>query len=207
MKQLKRIFIGTIILCSTYHLRAQETSVDTTKTIQPTSAPQIISADTNTALQADTSLPFITPKKKAMYSAIIPGLGQIYNKQYWKLPIIYAGLGTAGYFIYNNNKQYNYFREIYAGRIANKQEFIGKEALISTDNIKKLSSAWKQDRDMVVLVTVLVYGLQVMDALVFAHLKDFDISDDISMKFAPVIIPNNYAVSPTYGIGLQFKLK
>ena len=150
--------------------------------------------------------PFVTPKKKAMFSAMVPGLGQIYNRQYWKLPLVYGGLATCGYFIYYNTDKYNYYRRIYAGRISNNPEYLNMEAKVSTENIKRLQDSYRSDRDMTVMITVLVYGLQIMDALVFAHLKEFDISDNISMKVGPKSMPN-IGFKPTMGVGMVFNFK
>jgi len=150
--------------------------------------------------------PFVTPKKKAMFSAMVPGLGQIYNKQYWKLPIIYGGLGVAGYFIVFNTDKYNYYRRIYAGRLSNNPEYLNMEVKVSTENIKRLQDSYRSDRDLTVMLTVVGYGLQIMDALVFAHLKGFDISDDISMKVGPKAI-QSIGTKPTMGVGLVFNFK
>ena len=140
---------------------------------------------------------FLTPKKKAMFSAVLPGLGQVYNGDYWKLPIIYGGIGAAGYFFIYNSDKYNYYRKLYAGRISNDATARETDAHLSDDEVKYLQDSYRQDLDLTVLLTVVGYGLQVMDALVFAHLKGFDISDDISFRFKPVILPHN-----SMGIGL-----
>lgn len=171
----------------------------------------VVNADSTQKLvkEIDTvlALPFITPKKKAMFSAIVPGLGQIYNKQYWKLPIVYGGLGFGAYQIFHKNDRYLYYRKIYAGRLSNKQEYIDMEANIPNDGIKYYQDAFRQERDLAALLTALGYGIQIIDALVFAHLKEFDISEDITLKFKPTVIPNYYAMTPTMGVGMVFQWK
>lgn len=152
--------------------------------------------------------PFITPKKKAMFSAILPGLGQIYNKQYWKLPIVYGGLGVAGYYLIKNTDDYNKYRKIYAGRLSGKEEFFQMESQYNLEQIKIKQDEAREYRDMTVLFTVLGYGLQIVDALVFAHLKDFDISEDIAMQIRPSITPNPLNVyRPAVGLGMVIKLR
>lgn len=175
--------------------------------------PTVVGANSvlkDTAKVVDTSLfiPFVTPKKKAMFAAIMPGLGQFYNRQFWKLPIVYGALGFGAYQIYYKNERYNYYRKIYAGRLSNKQEFIDMEANIPNDGIKYYQDAFREERDLAALLTVLGYGLQIMDALVFAHLKNFDITDDITLQIKPSYIPNYFVpYSPTVGLGLAFQLK
>jgi hypothetical protein len=150
----------------------------------------------------------ITPKKKAMFSAIVPGLGQMYNNHYWKLPIVYGGLGVAGYFIYSNTVEYNKYRKIYAGRLSGKQEYIETEAHYNNNQIKLLQDNARQNRDLTVMLTVVGYGLQIIDALVFAHLKGFDISEDISMQFKPTLTPSPiHYYKPSIGLGVVVKFK
>lgn len=152
--------------------------------------------------------PFITPKKKAMFSAIFPGMGQIYNKQYWKLPIVYGGLGVAGYYLVKNTNDYNKYRKIYAGRLSGREEFFEMESQYNLEQIKIKQDEAREYRDLTVLFTVIGYGLQIVDALVFAHLKDFDISEDIAMQIRPTITPNLINVyRPSVGVGMVFKLR
>lgn len=188
---------------------ANTAAVDSSQKVakQVTPLPQddsSVVADTATEM---VKTPFFTPKKKAMYAAIIPGMGQITNKQYWKLPIVYGALGFGTYQIFYKNERYNHYRKIYAGRLSNKQEFLDMEPNIPIDGIKFYQDAYRQERDLAALLTVLGYGLQIMDALVFAHLKDFDISEDITMRVKPTAIPNYFAPLPTVGVGFVMQLK
>ncbi len=147
-------------------------------------------------------LPFQpNPKKSALFSAILPGAGQLYNRQYWKLPIIYAGVGAAVYFLIDNTRQYQRFRAGYIARItdANVQdEFTGR---YTQQDLQILQSTYRKYLDMTILFTGLGYTLQVMDALAFAHLKNFDISPDISLRMQPVALPNG---DPGLGIVMRF---
>lgn len=152
--------------------------------------------------------PFITPKKKAMFSAILPGLGQIYNKQYWKLPIVYGGLGVAGYYLVKNTDDYNKYRRIYAGRLSGREEYFQMESQYTLEQIKIKQDEAREYRDLTVLFTVLGYGLQIVDALVFAHLKDFDISDDLAMQIRPTLTPNPFNFyRPAVGMGMVIKFR
>lgn len=140
------------------------------------------------------------PKKAGLYSAILPGAGQFYNKQYWKIPVIYAGAGVAVYFIQFNTNKYQTYRKAYVASLQGKaHEFSG---IYDQAALKQLQDGYKRYLDLTVLFTAVGYTLQVLDALVFAHLKDFDVSQDISLRMQPVSTPNGGA-----GIGLVCYLK
>lgn len=162
--------------------------------------PAIASADTLLANYKSRS----SPRRAAFYSAVLPGLGQIYNRQYWKLPLVYAAVGiSTGVFIFNMDK-YTEFRNAYRVRVANANnpEFIDPYPRYSGEDLKYLRDAYRQYVDYSVLVFVAAYALQIVDATVFAHLRQFDISDDLSMRVAPTII-NNRALGIQLNISLS----
>lgn len=140
-------------------------------------------------------------KKAGLYSAILPGAGQLYNKQYWKLPLIYAGAGVAAYFYIDNQKNYRKYRRAYISRLDNDLDN-DEQTNYSLQEVKVLQDEYKRWLDLTGLFTAVGYALQVMDAVVFAHLKDFDISRDISLRVQPVAVPNGGA-----GVGLAFHFK
>ena len=140
------------------------------------------------------------PKKAGLYSAILPGAGQLYNRQYWKLPVIYVGVGVAAYFVQFNNNKYQTFRKAYIASLEGKEhEYSG---IYDAGSLKQLQDGYKRYLDMTVLFTALGYTLQVIDAVVFAHLKNFDVSRDISLRVQPVVHPDHSA-----GLGLVMHLK
>lgn len=135
--------------------------------------------------------PVHSPRKAAFYSAVLPGLGQVYNREYWKIPLVYAALGiTTGTFIFNMDK-YRTYRNAYRirmdGNADTVDDFVG---LYSDASLKVLRDGYREYVDYSVLVFVLAYGLNIVDATVFAHLKNFDMSDDLSMKIVPAVIDN-----------------
>jgi len=143
------------------------------------------------------------PKKSALYSAILPGAGQLYNEQYWKIPVIYAGIGIASYFLVDNTKNYRKYRKAYISRI-NKDPTFNEDAstlIYSPTQLQTLQNAYKKYLDLTVLFTALGYTIQVLDALTFAHLKNFDVSKDISMRMQPVAMPNG---DPGLGLVMRF---
>lgn len=137
-----------------------------------------------------------SPGKAAFRSAVLPGWGQIYNKKYWKLPIVYGALGITGYIFLDNIKTYREYREAYAIRYkaslpAPNTDSTGYNDLkeiykkISPESIRTARDRFRQYIDYSVLFFALFWGLNVVDAAVDAHLKSFDVSPDLSFRFKP----------------------
>lgn len=148
--------------------------------------------------------------KVATYLSIIPGAGQIYNKKYWKVPIIYAGLGTAAYFIYTFNQTTQRYREEYVYRVNNNEAFLYPDLKnVQTVNILELKYSAQSKMEIAIAAFAVVYALNIIDAAVDAHLYYFDISDDLSMMIKPTIQLNqnfdNYSFAPGIGLKLKFK--
>jgi|TARA_R100000479_G_scaffold69849_1_gene33526 hypothetical protein len=144
----------------------------------------------------------LAPSKAAFYSAVVPGLGQAYNKKYWKIPIVYAGMATGVYFYLKNDDDYNQFRDAYKRRLAGftDDEFQG----ISNDRLIDAQRNAKKNKDYSIIAVVVVYMLNIVDANVDAHLQQYNISEDLS-------ITPNFEVNPintqaNYGLSFRFKL-
>ena len=141
------------------------------------------------------------PKKAILYSAILPGLGQIYNRQYWKVPIIYAGMAAAFIAYDFNNSRYQMYKKAYIARLDNNpstsDEFVG---LYTDANLKTLQDSYKRFADMTILFTAVGFAIQSLDALTAAHLKNFDVSKDISFRISPAVLPTGQI-----GIAMIFK--
>ncbi|MDD3522177.1 MAG: DUF5683 domain-containing protein, partial [Bacteroidales bacterium] len=146
----------------------------------------------------------ILPAKATLYSALLPGLGQMYNGDYWKIPVIYGGLIACGYFWQYNSLQYNRYKLMYNHAMAKPSEYDG---WMTPENIKWYRDTFRRYRDYSIIATVLVYALNVIDANVFAHFQDFDISDDLTLRIEPGFIPVTNFTSAGYpGAGLQMRL-
>lgn len=147
-------------------------------------------------------------RRAALYSAILPGLGQAYNGKYWKIPIVYAAIGTSGYFIYYWYDYYDELRAAYLARTdANPATIDELYAFIPSDDILlQYVEQSKQYLDLMVVITAGVYALNIIDAIVDAHLYAFDISDDLSMQVSPAYLPAHGMQSMgSGGVGLQLK--
>lgn len=150
------------------------------------------------------------PRIATRRSAMIPGWGQAYNKEYWKIPLVYGLLAipTAAYF-YNNN-YYKKTKFAYEAKIkaaagdSSDYAAIDPELInLSTGSLQNYRNSFRRDRDYSILWFVLAWGLQVVDATVFAHLKQFNVSRDLSMQIHPQVNP----VTRTPAFTLAFQLR
>ena len=136
------------------------------------------------------------PGKSTLYSILLPGLGQIYNGELYKVPIYWGGLLVSTHMLMNNNRNYKRFKRI-NNEVSTNGNIPGVQ--ISSETAKWYRDVYRRYRDYSIVATALVYVLQVMDANVFAYMHDFEVTDDISMSVEPAVIaPNNaYAINTT----------
>lgn len=162
----------------------------------------------------DTSKPY-TPKYAVVRSAVLPGWGQITNKKYWKLPLVYGALGTTGYIFFRNVKQFNEANAAYKNSIDGNttNDNLIPEPYYSVrsrpDVIKSFRNEVRQNVDYSVLFFIAFWGLNVVDAAVDAHLKTFDVSDNLTLQFKPGYSPtaNTNGISLVLNIGKNISKK
>ena len=142
--------------------------------------------------------------RATIYSALLPGLGQIYNGELYKVPIYWGGIMASVHFLMMNNTNYKRFKRIHNQATSPDPEVSGKIP-ISGETAKWYRDVYRRYRDYSIVATALVYVLQIIDANVFAYMHDFEVNDDISMKVEPAVISpyNAYALNapPAYGNG------
>ncbi len=145
----------------------------------------------------------LAPSRAAFYSAVIPGLGQVYNEKYWKVPIVYAGIGASIYFYTTSRKEYNRFRDAYKRRLAGftDDEFQG----IANETLIRAQRRERRNMDVSLAIAVGFYLINIVDANVDAHLKQYNISEDLSLT--PTLDYNPYQTSTNYGFSLTYKIK
>lgn len=152
---------------------------------------------------------YASARKATILSAILPGAGQVYNKKYWKLPIIYAGLGGFGYMFGFYNSQYNVARKYLKAEYDGDSTTVNNTGL-SGDQLLVYKTKYRKFRDISVIGLAAVYVLNIIDANVDAHLKTFDVSDDLSLQIKPweeVCFPSNGNTSFAAGISIKLKFK
>jgi len=146
------------------------------------------------------------PNRVVLHAAILPGMGQIANKKYWKLPILYGGAGTILFYIDYNNKKYQQFRNAYLEQ-RSLPEPLWKDPLtinVSADNLKRGIDFYRRNRDLLMILLAGVYFIQIVDAYVDAQLMDFDISEDLTFRIQPGLMPDGYTSSINYGLKFVF---
>lgn len=188
MKPLFYIFV--FLFCSTQFSLAQnkELKIETKQTVKGDINP-------------------LSPAKAAFYSAILPGLGQAYNKRYWKIPIVYGAIGAGVYFIVDSNKKHNQYRNEYKKRLANggaidtSDPTYGK---LSTESVIRGQKFYQKNRDLSVLITSALYILNIVDANVDAHLLQFNVNDDLSLKPDLQTDPNTFKQNVGLTLTYQF---
>lgn len=142
-------------------------------------------------------------RKATIMSACLPGLGQIYNHKYWKAPVIYAALGGLGYWGVTNQKKYRYYSDNL--RYANDDDLNTTNAtLYNNDQLIAQKRYYRKFRDMSIMLGALVYAINIIDANVDAHLRTFDVSDDLSLQLKPY---SNFDYNNKLQAGLSLKLK
>ncbi|CAL1517001.1 DUF5683 domain-containing protein [Chitinophaga sp. MM2321] len=206
-------FLVLLVILIPAMVQAQDTLRPIAKTmdtlIRPIPAPGTDTVGKKAQKAADSSRialdapPPHSPRKAALYSAVLPGLGQAYNREYWKMPLVYAALGTCTYFFVFNMSEYKTYRDAYRLRVDGNpdthDEF--EKTIQNPESLKVYRDYYRQNLDYSVLFFVLAYGLNIADATVFAHLRTFDMSDDLSIRISPTLINNR-----TLGIGVNILL-
>ncbi|WP_207510839.1 DUF5683 domain-containing protein [Longitalea luteola] len=154
-----------------------------------------------------------SPRKAAIYSAVFPGLGQIYNRKYWKVPIVYAAIGIPIYTFFDNRTWYNRTRYALAVAEADPNSATYPDSLANvhsslstlvrqkqTNSLLNYRNDFRKNMDYSILFTLLFWGLNVVDATVDAHLKGFNVNENLSMQVKPAVLSNR-----AIGLSLVFK--
>ncbi len=173
------------------------------------------------------TLKYLSPYKASMYSAVLPGMGQIYNKKYWKAPVVWIGLAISGYYLWYNQTEYVKYKNAYrdfiiedpanhsydqiiddAGLRPYYNDFIpgGKSAARFSSYLASTKSTYRTYRDYSIVAIGLIYALNIMNAAVDAHFSQFDISDDLTLNWVPICTPSRYN-GTTFGVGVNLTFK
>ncbi|MBS1920380.1 MAG: hypothetical protein JST17_09010 [Bacteroidetes bacterium] len=201
---MKTLFLFLFLIASFFSVTCFAQS-ETTASFHDTTAIKKTAKDS-------TTKKIFRPRTAAIRSAILPGWGQIYNKKYWKLPIVYGALGISGAVFFYNLKNYKDTRFAYKVKY-NMRVFKTDSSLLSQikpqllplseESLRFYRNEFRRDIDYSALVFLLLWGLNVVDATVDAHLKSFDVSPDLSLQ----IKPGYSEMAGTNGLSLVFKIR
>lgn len=232
-----RILLLWITLLSCINLLAQEMPIREASPVQ-TDTPLEVAADSTVQsvlaqadsigvpeVKLDIQQAFKPNPTKAVLLGLVPGLGQIYNRKYWKLPIVYGGLMGCMYAVTWNNRNYKDYSEAYkdvmydSANNPNNPEAWSQTWQVLTsldpssvindanfkDRLKRQKDYYRRYRDLSIIITVGVYALTLVDAYVDAQLFDFDITPDLSMRVEPVVTPKTSVTPRSYGLNCCLK--
>ncbi len=185
MRKLHYIFILTCLFLSILGNAQEEMTLQTKDTVKAIINPN-------------------APAKAGFYSALLPGLGQAYNKKYWKIPVVYAGLGLGIYYYTWNQKEYHKFRDEYKRRLdgtsdPNHPIYGG----LDNDRLIRAQKFHQKNRDLSALITGFIYILNIVDANIDAHLTQFNVNDNLSLK--PDMNQNQIDYKFNYGMSLTYQ--
>lgn len=223
IKQLLNFALISLFLIYAGELFSQNDSINNDKIEHPVDEPVIVvTPDSLTVIEyiANDSLdvrlhaenlpksviikqPFVpSPQKALLYSVIFPGLGQIYNKKYWKLPLVYGGMMGVVYAVTWNGNLFNDYQKAYKDIVLdpegttswhnfvfNPQQTLNNPTLLQqeTNRLKRRRNYFRRNRDLAIIVGVGLYALCIIDAYVDASLYGFTVSPDLSMSVSPVV--------------------
>ena len=204
--------LGLLILIAFQKTEAQNVVFDTVGNTVITA--DTVVKETKTA-KSNKDKKLSRPAKAAIMSACLPGLGQIYNRKWWKVPIVYAGLGGIGYFSYRNFSEYRSYLHAYEYKTGDLPEGVtltDYETQLANKyaegQLQTYKESYRRNFELFTILTVAWYGLNIIDAVVDGHLYTYDISDDLSINVDPYLRPVETPVPmPQYAqVGLSFKL-
>lgn len=159
---------------------------------------KIVSKD---SLKSQTIDP-LRPAKAAFYSAVLPGLGQIYNKKYWKIPLVYGAIGTSTYFYIDNQKKYNLYRDEYKNRLEGKKSDSEFLARLSESQLTTAQKEYQRYKDLSALFIVGFYVLNIIDANIDAALSQFNVDERLAFK--PAVMKNDITLNTNFGFALNY---
>lgn len=211
MTGLRNVLAGLVVLAAAFLLSAQPVRAQAQMTAGPDSARVQTTAVSDSARRTERlfGLHLTRPAKAGLLSALLPGTGQIYNRKYWKLPLAYGAVGGTIYGEIYYQRLYKEFKKSYANLTDGNRETtkdVGPNTKdLDSANIYRGLVIYRRPRDQFYFYIGIAYALNVLDAVVDAHLKDFDISDDLSMQWKPTLIWVPTAV-PTPGLSVTLNL-
>lgn len=149
----------------------------------------------------------LAPSKAAFYSAVLPGLGQAYTGKYWKIPIVYGALGTGIGIAMWNQRQYDEIRDIYKNRLLGitTDKFYNQETgepIVTNDALASAFEGYQKQKELSILLTVIMYALNIIDANVTAHLQQYNLNKNLSLN--PHLRLDDYVTGPNYGLSLSY---
>lgn len=154
----------------------------------PAKGQEVYPPQAETEQTPQTTKHISNPVRASVLSATLPGLGQVYNRKYWKVPIIYAGFGTLAYFLNMNSTEYQRWRQAYVARVDGNPNTVDDFPFHSTHVLNRAMNYYRRNLEITYIVGAALYILNILDASVDAHLMDFDVGEDLAFRIQPHIV-------------------
>jgi hypothetical protein len=186
-------------------IRVEHHPKDSISAVKPAKSSSKVIADLENANGPTKKTLKLNPTRAGLYSAVFPGLGQFYNKKYWKIPIVWgavgAGVGIAAW----NDKQYKKYREYYVAKLnGTPNEFVDNHPFLDKTALGNAQDRAKRQRDYAIAITGLIYILNIVDAVVDANL--YESRHDPDLTFQPAVIQDQYGINPPKtGLSLSYR--
>ncbi len=159
--------------------------------------------------EADTSkkkwIP--NPKTASLLSAVVPGAGQVYNRSYWKLPLVYAGLGGGIYFYTISQNEFNLYKQSYRANYGAQdvEDPLADQGTLAASYLEQQMEIYRKRSEYGIIAIAGVYVIQILEAAVDAHLTTFDVSEDLSIKVSPGVVQHPYGQMAGLSVKLNIK--
>jgi hypothetical protein len=202
MKYFGTFIFGLLLLTNSFAQSTTEIGSDST--ITASDAPLI--SDSQKSLEDAELIEMFAkrfnPRKAGLYSAVLPGMGQVYNKKYWKLPIIYGGFIGLGFGINFYQTEHKKFRkELFD--LLESEEDVSSQNQLTEDQLRTIVNSTRRERDYFLVLTGILYLLNVVDAHIDSHLKEFDLNEKLKLSLDPMIRQQN-DLQAGFSISLNF---
>ena len=198
-----RAEITIILLTIIFNLFSQTAQSQENTAVPTDTIPTYSSLDSTVNVQTLEEVePDHSPHLAGLYSAVLPGLGQVYNKKYWKVPLVWGGLAAFGYFIKWNNDRYQYYRKNLLYEIEGDANFPNETGL-TQDQLRSARDQYRRSRDQLALYGILFYFMNIVDAHVDAHLMEFSVNQDLSVRITPELMPMDYSQGIPAGVSIK----
>ena len=191
-----RIFLFLIVSLFTLNIQAQ----DNLKALADTLGVEI------PYINSISTVSKVDPKKAAMFAAILPGLGKVYNKQHWKIPIVYGGFIMFGHYINHNNNLYHTFRNAYISETDNDPNTINPYPQFAESSLQRNAEQFRRNRDFVMILMSIYYLVNIVETHVSAHLREFDVNDELAIKIRPSSFSASQFSSQSLGLSIIIPL-
>jgi Family of unknown function (DUF5683) len=212
---MKKILFLLVLINLSIKVYSQSISIDTTQSVKLETLKKVLTKQDSIKKGYK-----IIPRMSTIHSAMVPGWGQIDNRQYWKLPLVAGAFGTVIFFIVRNNNRYLYYRdrlvETYIpifpdlnppNRVTFDIYETANKVSWDQNQITSAVSFYRKNRDFSYLFLLVAWAANIIDANVTAHLKTFDVTDDISLKIQPTFTNPEFGTMPVYGAKLTLAFK